>query len=160
MKKQNSPNVKKNWDHKSLHVLLADDDEDDRELLREAIELVKVDIALHNFANGDTLMQHLSQCNDDIPDLIFLDLNMPRKNGIECLVEIRTQKKFTDTVIAIYSTSAVEEDIDSTFHAGANIYIRKPKNFEVLKKVVSEVLKTNWQYHTSRLNRENFVMLR
>ena len=152
--------MKKGTDYKSLHILLADDDEDDREMLREAIENSRVDIALHNFDDGEKLMTHLSTCNGNVPDMIFLDLNMPRKNGMECLTEIRTNKKFNNTVIAIYSTSSAEKDIDGTFHAGANIYIRKPKDYEVLKKAIADVLSTNWQYHTSKLNRENFVMLR
>ena len=143
-----------------MSILLVDDDEDDREVLREAIESVRVDITLQNFANGEILMEHLAQCNGNAPDMIFLDLNMPRKNGLQCLTEIRTQQKFNNTVVAIYSTSSAEKDIESSFHAGANIYIRKPRDFKILKKVVSDVLATNWQYHTSRLNRENFVMLR
>ena len=152
--------MKKNFEYKSLHILLADDDEDDREMLREAIESSSVDIALHNFENGEKLMEYLSDCNGNVPDMIFLDLNMPRKNGLECLTEIRTHKKFNDIVIAIYSTSIMESEIDNTFHAGANIYIRKPKKYDILKKAVADVLSTNWQYHTSKLNRENFVMLR
>ncbi len=152
--------MKRNIDQKSLHILLADDDEDDSEMLREAIESVRVGVSLHHFENGEKLMAHLSSCNGNVPDMIFLDLNMPRKNGLECLTEIRTHKKFNDTVIAMYSTSTSEKDIDNTFHAGANIYIKKPKDYVVLQKVVSEVISINWQYHTSKLKRENFVMMR
>ncbi len=152
--------MKKLSEYRSLQVLLADDDDDDREMLREAIESVRVDVSLHNFEDGEKLMAHLSTYNGNVPDMIFLDLNMPRKNGLECLTEIRTQKKFNETVIAVYSTSSAEKDIDSTFLAGANIYIRKPRDYKLLQKVLSDVLSTNWQYHTSKLNRENFVMLR
>jgi CheY-like chemotaxis protein len=143
-----------------MRILLADDDTDDRAFLREAIESVRVDHALYHFENGEKLMEHLAQCNGNVPDLIFLDLNMPRKNGMECLTEIRTKKKFNDTMIAIYSTSAMKNDIDRSFHAGANIYIRKPNSYGALQKIVTDVLSINWQYHTSQLKRENFVMVR
>jgi CheY-like chemotaxis protein len=151
--KQTSPSI-------GLRVLLADDDEDDRKLLRRAIENVRVDVALHNLDNGEKLMEYLSGCNGNVPDLIFLDLNMPKKNGMDCLIEIRAHKKFNNTAIAIYSTSSVEKDMDSTFSAGANIYITKPDNYETLKKIVADILSINWQYHTSRSSIENFVMVR
>jgi DNA-binding NarL/FixJ family response regulator len=60
--------------------------------------------------------------------------------------------------IAIYSTSASEEDIENTFVMGANIYIKKPSDFKTLKKVLSEVVTINWQYHTNGLNKDNFLL--
>jgi CheY-like chemotaxis protein len=152
--------MKKNSNYNSLHILLVDDDEDDRKILREAIESVRVDHALHNIEDGQKLMEYLANCNGNTPDLIFLDLNMPRKTGMECLLEIRANQKFNDTVIAMYSTSSTEKDIDNTFLAGANIYITKPNNYEVLQRIVADVLSINWQYHTSQLKKENFVMVR
>ena len=93
-----------------------------------------------------------------MPHILFLDLNMPRKSGLECLNEIKSNTKFNDIVIAIYSTSASEEDIEKTFVQGANIYIKKPSSFKILKKVLSEVVTTNWQYHTNGLNKDNFLL--
>jgi CheY-like chemotaxis protein len=152
--------VKKQQNYSSLKILIADDDEDDQNMLREAIENVRVDYALHNVDNGEKLMDYLAQCNGNTPDLIFLDLNMPRKNGLECLMEIRANQKFKDTAIAIYSTSSTKNDITRAFLAGANIYIRKPNDFVALQKIVAETLSVNWQYHTTRLKMENFVMVR
>jgi CheY-like chemotaxis protein len=152
--------MKKQQYYNSLKILLADDDEDDRSMLREAIENVRVDCSLHNVDDGEKLMDYLSQCNGNTPNLIFLDLNMPKKNGIECLMEIRANQKFNDTAIAIYSTSSTKKDITSAFLAGANIYIRKPNDFVALQKIVAETLSVNWQYHTTRLKMENFVMVR
>ena len=146
--------------YNSLRILLADDDEDDRNMLRKAIENVRVDCSLHNVDNGEKLMDYLSQCNGNAPNLIFLDLNMPKKNGIECLMEIRNNQKFNDTAIAIYSTSQAKNDINTAFLAGANIYITKPDNFETLQKIVADTLSINWQYQTTGLRMENFVMVR
>ena len=143
-----------------LRVLIADDDEEDHQMLCEAIADAKVEIALNNVNNGEKLMEYLSQCNGNAPDLIFLDLSMPKKNGMECLAEIRTDAKFKDTMIAVYSTSSVEKDINNTFYAGANIYITKPNDHLALIKIVEDVLSINWQYHTSGMSKKNFVMVR
>src|SRR5437879_735829 len=135
----------------SLHILLADDDEDDRTFFKDAIDEVKVKTNVEMVNDGQQLMDYLAKTDGSLPDIIFLDLNMPRKGGIECLEEIRASKKFKNISVAIYSTSASEEDIEQTFLKGANIYIRKPNDFGKLKKVIAQVLSINWQYHTSRL---------
>lgn len=140
-----------------LNVTLTDDDEDDRLFFQEAIEDVKVKTNLQIFNHGQALMDYLN-CNDSKnPDLIFLDLNMPIKNGMQCLKEIKSNTKLKDIIIAIYSTSSSEQDIEATFVNGANIYINKPNSFGELKKAISKVLKINWQYHTSNLNRDTFL---
>lgn len=63
-----------------------------------------------------------------------------------------------DIIIAIYSTSSSDEDIEDTFIEGANIYIKKPSDFNALKKIINEVITLNWHYHTSGLNRDNFLL--
>ena len=88
----------------------------------------------------------------------FLDLNMPRKSGMDCLLEIKNIEHLKDIPIAIYSTSASEEDIEETFVPGANIYIKKPSDFGTLKKVLEHVITINWQYQTSGLIKENFLL--
>ena len=95
-----------------LHILLADDDEDDRLIFREAINEVKVKTKLTVVNDGVQLMDYLQQTEDELPHIVFLDLNMPRKGGIECLRDIRNDPKLSNLSIAIYSTSASEEDIE------------------------------------------------
>ncbi len=141
-----------------IHVLLADDDEDDRLIFKGALEEVKVKTRVTLVNDGVQLMEYLTKAENDRPDIVFLDLNMPRKNGIECLQEIRRDKNIKDLSIAIYSTSASDYDIEDTFVKGANIYIKKPNDFPALVKVLDEVITINWQYQTSALNRENFVL--
>lgn len=143
----------------SLHILLADDDEDDRMFFKDAIDNVRVKTTVTTVNDGQQLMEYLSKAANSLPDVIFLDLNMPRKSGIECLEEIRSNNLLKDISIAIYSTSGSEDDIEKTFLKGANIYIRKPNDFEKLKKAIGQVLSINWQYHTSRLNKENFLLV-
>ena len=79
-------------------------------------------------------------------------------SGHECLSEIKKNDSLKDLIVAIYSTSSSEEDIEDTFIKGANIYIKKPNDFNSLKKIISEVITLNWQYHTSGLNRDNFLL--
>lgn len=141
-----------------LHILLADDDEDDRLIFKEAINEVRIKTKLTLVNDGVQLMDYLQQTEEELPHIVFLDLNMPRKGGIDCLREIRNNGKLKDLSIAIYSTSASEGDIEDTFIKGANVYIKKPNDFNTLVKVLAEVITINWQYHTSDLNKENFVL--
>lgn len=141
-----------------INILLADDDEDDRSFFIDAFEELKITTKVKTFKDGVYLMEYLNNDAPSFPNVLFLDLNMPRKSGMECLKEIKQNPKFNDIAIAIYSTSASEEDIEKTFVMGANIYIKKPNDFNQLKKVLSEVVTLNWQYHTNGLNKDNFLL--
>ena len=141
-----------------INIALADDDEDDRLFFTEAFEELKIKSKVLLFKDGIELMEYLNDSANTLPNLLFLDLNMPKKSGLECLKDIKATKRLSDMAIAIYSTSASEEDIENTFVKGANVYIKKPNDFENLKKVLSEVVTTNWQYHTSGLNKDNFLL--
>jgi len=141
-----------------INIALADDDEDDRLFFTEAFEELKIKSKVLLFKDGIELMEYLNDSTNMLPNLLFLDLNMPKKSGLECLKDIKATKRLSDMAIAIYSTSASEEDIENTFVKGANVYIKKPNDFEKLKKVLSEVVTTNWQYHTSGLNKDNFLL--
>ncbi|MCY1235166.1 Response regulator rcp1 [compost metagenome] len=108
------------------------------------------------FKNAVELMEHLNQENIVLPHIIFLDLNMPFVSGSECLKEIRSNPRFMDVSVAIYSTSSLEKDIEETFINGANIYITKPNDYAALKKTIRNVLNINWHYHKSGLDRKTF----
>lgn len=141
-----------------INICLADDDEDDRLFFTDAFDELKINTKVSTFNDGVELMDYLNHQDSILPNVLFLDLNMPKKNGVECLLEIKKNEKLNDIAIAIYSTSSSEEHIEETFINGANIYIKKPNDFEDLKKILSEVVTINWQYHTSGLNKDNFLM--
>ena len=141
-----------------INICLADDDEDDRLFFTDAFDELKINTKVSTFNDGVELMDYLNHEDSILPNVLFLDLNMPKKNGVECLLEIKKNEKLNDIAIAIYSTSSSEEHIEETFINGANIYIKKPSDFENLKKILSEVVTINWQYHTSGLNKDNFLM--
>lgn len=141
-----------------INICLADDDEDDRLFFKDAFGELKIKTKVSTFNDGVELMDFLNHEDSVLPNVLFLDLNMPKKNGVECLLEIKKNERLNNIAIAIYSTSSSEEHIEETFINGANIYIKKPSDFENLKKILSEVVTINWQYHTSGLNKDNFLM--
>ena len=146
-------------ENRVLYILLADDDEGDRLIFTEALEELEINLNIHTVNNGMELMAYLAQNDVRLPDLIFLDLNMPRKNGVECLKEIRSNVKLKNISIAIYSTSANEKDIEETFHDGANIYITKPADFNILKQLLYQtVVATRLYQGGSFFNRQNFIL--
>lgn len=140
-----------------LHIMLADDDEDDRLFFIEAFSEVKTKYNITTFVDGSQLMNYLTSDNP-LPDIIFLDLNMPRKSGIDCLKEIKGNKELKNITVAIYSTSSSEEDIEKTFVTGANVYIKKPSDFTQLKKILTDIIHINWQYITDGLNKDSFIL--
>ena len=144
--------------NETMHVLLADDDEDDRLFFKDAFDEMKIKTVVNIVMDGVALMDYLEKPEVVLPHILFLDLNMPRKGGMECLKEIKSNPRFNDIAIAIYSTSASDEDIEETFVKGANVYIKKPSDFEALKKVLLKVISINWQYQTSGLNRDAFLL--
>lgn len=141
-----------------LRILLADDDKGDRLLFKEIIDEMNGDTVVHTFNNGVELMNYLNNDKNMLPDLLFLDLNMPQKNGVECLKEIRANVKYDNIAIAIYSTSNFDKDIDQTFEEGANIYITKPSDFQELKSVLTKAVSFTRQEKDSGFNKENFVL--
>ena len=136
---------------------MADDDTDDRQFFSEAISELRMENRLTMFNDGTELMDYLENPDTEVPQILFLDLNMPGKNGLDCLAEIRANPRYNDLSIAIYSTSSSEKDIEASFIGGANIYIKKPNDFAKLKKAIKDVVNINWQYHTSGLNLQTFL---
>ncbi len=142
----------------AIDILLADDDESDRLLFIEAFEELKIETKVQTVNDGKQLMNYLSQKEIRLPHLIFLDLNMPRKNGLECLKEIRGNEILKDISIAIYSTSASEKDIEETFLHGANVYITKPTDFNILKQLLKKAVISAHMYQHTAFNKEHFLL--
>jgi PAS domain S-box-containing protein len=121
-----------------VNILVAEDDKDDYLLLEEAIETVLPDFEITRSRNGKELLQHVG--GTMVPDLIFLDLNMPKINGRDCLVAIRQQKHLAATPVIIYSTSSDFEDIDSCYKNGCTLYLVKQPSFKGLQAELRRVL--------------------
>jgi CheY-like chemotaxis protein len=140
-----------------LQILLADDDENDRMLFRDALNEIRINNILETVNDGQELMNYILEHANILPHLLFLDLNMPRKNGLECLIELR--KLYSrEITIAIFSTSSNDKDIEETFLHGANIYMTKPNNFNELKEALNRVVTAAFTYQNTFFNRANFLL--
>lgn len=142
-------------------IFLADDDADDRLFFEEALEEVSFAAELTIAKDGVELMTALEEIVTDEPPpphVIFLDLNMPRKNGIECLKEIRENPKTKNIPIVIFTTTANENTIESTYTLGANCYICKPGSHQLLKRAIETVLALNLWEQNQLLPKEKFVL--
>src|SRR5688572_8962846 len=107
----------------SYKIYLADDDADDRELFQEAIRETTPQSSILTFNDGNKLIEYLGSPGSPVPDIIFLDINMPVKNGKECLSDIRKTPRFNHIPVIIFSTSLDNRDINDTFMNGANLFI-------------------------------------
>lgn len=128
---------------KPIIILMADDDEEDCLLTREALEESHLVNELRFVVDGEELMDYLCCRNSYAdpalaprPDLILLDLNMPRKDGREALKEIKNNPNLRHIPVIVLTTSKEEEDIYRSYNLGANSYITKPVTFQGLVNVM------------------------
>jgi CheY-like chemotaxis protein len=131
---------------KPLSILLADDDNDDCLFFKNAVAELPIASDLIAVHDGEQLIRRLVQNPDAMPDVIFLDLSMPRKTGFECLTEIKQNPNWKDIPVFVFSTSFTrdlnyERNLIGTLSMiGAEEYIRKPGDFEQLKQVIHKAL--------------------
>ena len=140
-----------------LRVLFVDDDTDESYLFNEALEHAGLDIELSRAKNGNDLLTFLHN-EPLLPDLVFIDLNMPYKDGLEALTEIRKQHKFKELPLVIYSTIKNDQQIDSSYEHGANLFVVKPDDFEGMVKVVKKICTIDWKNFATP-KREDFLIL-
>ncbi len=142
-----------------LVIILLDDDGEEHILFKEvANDFVEINSVI-SFFKGNELLAHLSDSSAIIPDILFLDLNMPILSGIDCLVEIRKDTRFKNLPIAIYSTSSSKNDMKIAYQNGADFYINKPFEYSGMEKILRQVLNINWKEHSSDRTFEKFITL-
>lgn len=134
-------------------IILADDDEDDRDFFRTAVGTTDPELNLLIFNDGVFLTEYLEKNPDAHPQLIFLDINMPRMNGFECLARLRKRFNSHDLPVVMYTTSENDNDLEEAKRLGANLYVKKPCDFRRLKAVIHEVVNIDWDtYKTDFTN--------
>jgi CheY-like chemotaxis protein len=143
---------------KHLNILLCDDDTDDCYFFNEALEKLFLSTNLTAVHDGEQLMQLLTKETKELPHVLFLDLNMPRKNGFECLVEIKHSNKLKLLPVIIFSTSFDQEVVNLLYKNGAQYIIRKPTEFPQLKKVILLALTLISKENFSQPLRDNFIL--
>ncbi len=143
---------------KPLNILLADDDSDDRFFFKEVLKDINIATKLTTAADGEQLMLLLNDPLCALPDVLFLDLNMPRKNGFECLAEIKQVARLKSIPIVIFSTSFEQEVVSMLYKNGAHYFIRKPSEFTQLKKIVQMTVLLFLHKEIVKPSEENFVL--
>jgi len=143
---------------KQLSILLADDDTDDCTFFKEAVNDLSMKNKLTTVHDGEKLMHLLNNESHVLPDVLFLDLNMPRKNGFECLAEIKRNKRLKDLHVVIFSTSFEQEVVNQLFESGAQHFIRKPSEFTQYKKIIQYTIEEILNDTFSHNNRKVFVI--
>lgn len=143
---------------RELNILLADDDKDDCLFFKEALEELPVAAHLTTVHDGEELLKLLIKKGNKLPDVLFLDLNMPRKNGFATLAKIKLNKKTERLPVIIFSTSFEPDMITKVFNDAAHYYIRKPAEFSQLKNVIQQALTLIGQKNVSLPLKENFVL--
>jgi CheY-like chemotaxis protein len=131
-----------------LNILMADDDPDDRMLVRDALGETALPQHLDTVEDGEELMAYLKREGKyanrpahEQPSVILLDLNMPKKDGREALKELKANPQLRRIPVVILTTSNASEDIQKTYDLGANSFIIKPRNFETLVQSLQTLVK-------------------
>ena len=124
------------------NIWFVDDDEDDCELFETVINSVLPSAAITYIHNGEVFMDSLKFT--DQPDLIFLDINMPCKTGLDCLSEIRSYTQFSNLPIIIFSCSDEPKQISAAYEKGANLYFTKPSSYKEMETGIDTILRMSW----------------
>ena len=143
---------------KHLTVLLADDDIDDCAFFLKAVDNFPISTYYTAVHDGEQLMKQLTNATNELPNVLFLDLNMPRKNGFECLKEIKLNKQLEQLPVIIFSTSFDQDVVNALYENGAQHFIRKPSDFLQYQKIIHQLLTLVAYGNISQPTRENFVV--
>ncbi len=143
---------------KQLNILLADDDADDCIFFKAAVDEFPLSTHLTAVHDGEQLMQLLTNETNEIPHILFLDLNMPRKNGFECLSEIKASHKLRHLAVIMFSTSFDQGVLNRLYENGAQYFIRKPPAFAQFKNIIQQTLTMMTQDNISQSTKETFVI--
>lgn len=123
---------------------IADDDQDDQELFVTALQQIDESCTCITAINGEEALKKLFDEQIKLPDFIFLDLNMPKVNGKQCLEKIKQHKNLQNIPVIIYSTSANEKEASELSHMGATMFMQKPNRFSELFTALEKIVNYNW----------------
>lgn len=125
-------------------LLIIDDDRDDINIFAEALQEIDETIKFFSFVESENIIDSLDKL-PVLPDYIFLDLNMPKVTGKECLVQLKANPRYAPIPVIILSTSVFLKDIREAKELGASYYISKANNFPALKASISFILSGEWK---------------
>ncbi|SHH16897.1 response regulator [Flavobacterium johnsoniae] len=135
----------------------ADDDEDDRLLFIDAVSELDLPVRVQQAQDGQQLLDFLYGGRFELPEIIFLDINMPVKNGFECLKEIRSgHALFNDIKVIMFSTSRSTDNINLSYELGADFYAVKPSTYKEFKELLQSVMEMDLKY--AARNKTKFLL--
>ena len=142
--------------HIPKRIVYADQNADDRTLVARGLAKVCPGVELYGVSNGKELLDFLCRTRirengriTSLPDVILLELNMPRKSGLEALAEFKAIEEFRDIPVIIFSTSNSETDMRNAFRLGASSYVRKPRSF---RQLIQTILSISELWSKSEIN--------
>jgi CheY-like chemotaxis protein len=141
----------------STRILLVDDDKDDCVFFQEALKETGLNAIVRVVNESTGILKRLPDESGTLPNLIFLDLNMPTVDGIKCLREIRNAETFVNTPVIIFSTGCRTSDVEETFAIGANLYVQKPSAFILLTNILTQLIQLDWKEHLNERLRSRYV---
>lgn len=139
-----------------MHILIADDDKDDYFILKDAASKAGETLKISYVGNWLELYRFIAKA---LPDVLFLDINMPVKDGIECLKLLRNERKYDQIPIMMYSTSLNKADIDKAYQNGANYFIVKPNAINDITNIIKKLIAMSKETLLSVPPREEFVIV-
>jgi DNA-binding NarL/FixJ family response regulator len=122
-------------------IMLADDDVDDHELFHDALKQVNGSLIINAVKNGEELMNLLEHY---VPHMLFIDLEMPSKNGLECIREIRSKDSLKQIPVVVFSSTSKPSNIITAYEVGADLYFIKPASFHVLVSSLKAIMEMDW----------------
>jgi CheY-like chemotaxis protein len=129
-----------NYMPENIKILLIEDDRDDIEFLKVALDDNNIKYSMETIIRGDLVPEWLKKCKD-LPDIVIMDLNLPKIHGREVLCIIKDHPKFKTIPLIVLTTSSLPEDIDYCLQKGADKFISKPATTEGFAKLVGEIVK-------------------
>ena len=130
----------------SKTIVLIDDDPDDLDIMKETIEKVAPSTQCISFLYPDEAIRVITSELIVVPDFIIIDMNMPRKTGLECLQDLRAQAEFKEIPIIIYSTTISVPVRETLLKAGATHVFQKPSKYEAWSSVMKKVISRDWAF--------------
>jgi CheY-like chemotaxis protein len=124
-------------------ILLIDDDRDDAELFKEALREINSSISFTHYEDSKEGLKNLLEQYSDLPDLIFLDINMPMVSGWQCLTEFKKTEHLKNIPVIMFTTSSQPREKQIAEELGATDFITKPSEYKLLKEMLSSVLQQN-----------------
>ena len=136
-------------------IYIADDDKEDFEVIHDIIKTLPIKVVVTRAENGDILMKLIHERK---PDLLLLDLVLPCKDGKACIKEIRSDSKFDDLPIIVYTSLRDLESIEFCFREGTNMYVFKPDTYSEIVQIVEKIFSFSWKKVRYYPTRSNFVL--